>query len=91
MLPDAPIPLVQWRWTDADQIEFIEQVIDHLTGKGAVDPKLLYASPFIDIAPSGPKRVFSIERSHQLVRSHRATELECWWLAAMLGLRREFS
>ena len=32
-----------------------------------MDRKLLYASPFTDIAPSGPERAFSIERIDLLV------------------------
>ncbi|SFC95257.1 type I restriction enzyme, R subunit [Devosia psychrophila] len=32
-----------------------------------MDPKLLYESPFRDIAASGPEQVFSIERTDQLV------------------------
>ncbi|WP_457935454.1 hypothetical protein [Mesorhizobium sp. 10J20-29] len=35
--------------------------------KGAMDSRLLYASPSIDIAPSGPEQVFSIERTDQLL------------------------
>ena len=31
-----------------------------------MDPKLLYESPFKDIAPSWPEQVFSIERTDQL-------------------------
>jgi type I restriction enzyme R subunit len=51
----------------ADQIEFVELVIEHLTEKGVMDPKALYTSPFTDVAPSGPEQVFSIERTDQLI------------------------
>ena len=50
----------------ADQIEFVELIIEHLTDKGAMDPRLLYESPFKDIAPSGPEQVFPLERADQL-------------------------
>ena len=50
----------------ADQIEFVELVIEHLTEKGVMDPRLLYESPFKDIAPSGPEQVFSMKRTSEL-------------------------
>ena len=50
----------------ADQLEFVDLVIEHLTEKGIMDPRLLYESPFKDIAPSGPEQVFSIERTDEL-------------------------
>ena len=32
----------------ADPIEFLDLVIDHLTARGMMDPKLLYETPFTD-------------------------------------------
>jgi type I restriction enzyme, R subunit len=43
-------------------------VTAYRTVKGAMDPKLLYASPFTDISPSGPEQVFDEVRVSQLVR-----------------------
>ncbi|WP_417693434.1 DEAD/DEAH box helicase family protein [Roseibium sp.] len=51
----------------AEQIEFIELIIEHLTEKGIMDPALLYESPFTDIAPSGPEQVFDMGRADRLV------------------------
>lgn len=51
----------------ADQIEFVDMVIEHLTEKGVMDPGLLYESPFIDVAPEGPQQVFDFERTKKLV------------------------
>jgi len=51
----------------ADQIEFIDMVIEHLTEKGVMDPGLLYESPFTDVAPSGPETMFPLDNVKQLV------------------------
>ena len=51
----------------ADQIEFIDMVIEHLTEKGVMDPGLLYESPFIDMAPEGPQQVFDFDKTKKLV------------------------
>lgn len=51
----------------ADQIEFVDMVIEHLTEKGTMDPGMLYESPFIDVAPEGPQQVFDFERTKKLV------------------------
>ena len=51
----------------ANQMEFVGMIIEHLTEKGAMDPRLLYESPFTDVAPSGPEQVFSLEKTNALV------------------------
>ena len=43
----------------ADQLEFLDLIIDHLTERGLMDPKLLYESPFTDFDPNGVDGVFS--------------------------------
>jgi type I restriction enzyme, R subunit len=55
------------RTATADQIEFIDMIIEHLTEKGTMDPRLLYESPFTDIAPSGPEGVFPASMTDRLV------------------------
>ena len=50
----------------AAQIEFINMVVDHLTAQGIMDPALLYESPFIDVAPTGPDDLFGEERVTKL-------------------------
>lgn len=42
----------------ANQIEFVNMIIDHLTERGTMDPRLLHASPFTDIDPLGVAGVF---------------------------------
>lgn len=42
-------------------------VVDRLTENGAIDPKLLYEAPFMDIAPTGPEQVFDLPRVDRLL------------------------
>lgn len=42
----------------ADQIEFVNLVIEHLSRNGVIDPGLLYDSPFSDRTPDGPDGIF---------------------------------
>jgi type I restriction enzyme R subunit len=51
----------------AQQIEFVDMVIEHLTENGTMDPGLLYESPFIDKAPEGPQQVFDFEKTKRLI------------------------
>ncbi len=51
-----------------EQIEFIGLVIDHLTERGAMEPGLLYESPFTDVAPQGPDQVFDGPRIDRLFK-----------------------
>ena len=41
-------------------------VIEHLTDQGMMDPGLLYAPPFTDLAPTGPEQVFDSARVTRL-------------------------
>ncbi len=43
----------------ANQLEFVNMLIEHLTARGTVDPALLYASPFTDVDPMGVSGVFT--------------------------------
>ncbi len=51
----------------ADQIQFVNMVIDYLTERGAMDPRLLYESPFTDIDPMGVEGVFGHTEAAQLI------------------------
>lgn len=51
----------------ANQIEFVNLVVDHLTERGVVKPELLYESPFTDLNPQGPEGVFSSAQIDELL------------------------
>ena len=53
----------------AEQIDFINMLVEHLTARGVMDPGLLYESPFTDVAPQGPEQVFDDSRVTQLFRT----------------------
>ncbi len=52
---------------NANQIEFVNLVIDHLTEHGVMDAALLYESPFTDLTPKGPDGIFSSTQVDELV------------------------
>ncbi len=55
------------RTQSANQIEFLDLIVEHLTEHGAMEPRRLYESPFTDINPQGPEGVFTAEQVDDLV------------------------
>jgi type I restriction enzyme, R subunit len=55
------------RTPSANQIEFVNLILDHLTEHGVMDPARLYESPFTDINPRGPEGVFTEPQVDELV------------------------
>lgn len=51
----------------ANQIEFVNLIVDHLTGDGAMRPERLYESPFTDLNPRGPDGIFPSAQVDELV------------------------
>jgi type I restriction enzyme R subunit len=47
------------RTLTANQLEFVNMLIEHLTAQGVMDPGLLYESPFTDVDPLGVSGIFS--------------------------------
>ena len=53
----------------ANQIEFINLIVDHLTEHGVVEAARLYESPFTDLTPHGPDGLFKPGELEELLRS----------------------
>lgn len=56
------------RTLTANQLEFINLVVDHLTEHGVMDPARLYESPFTDLMPQGPEGLFESADLDELMR-----------------------
>ena len=55
------------RTPTANQIEFVNLVVDHLTEHGVMDAARLYESPFTDLAARGPDGLFPSPQVDELV------------------------
>ena len=55
------------RTMGANQIEFVNLIVNHLTEHGIMAAGLLYESPFTDVAPQGPDRLFTSLQLDRLV------------------------
>jgi len=65
---------LEGRRLTADQLEFLDLVIDHLTARGVMDPKLLYETPFTDFDRNGVEGVFEKSDVVRLVEILRGIE-----------------
>ena len=53
----------------ANQIEFMNLIIDHLTEHGMINAAMLYESPFTDLSPRGPDELFNSSQLDELMRA----------------------
>ncbi len=51
----------------ANQIEFVNLIVDHLTVHGVMNAAMLYESPFTELTPRGPDGLFSSTQVDQLL------------------------
>ena len=51
----------------ANQIEFVDMIVNHLTEHGVMDAALLYESPFTDVTPQGPDGLFTSAQVDALI------------------------
>ncbi len=56
---EAMAGFIAGRTLSANQLEFINLVVDHLTAHGAMPAARLYESPFTDLSPRGPEGLFA--------------------------------
>jgi type I restriction enzyme R subunit len=69
---DAMAGFIAGKALAANQIEFINLVVDHLTEHGIVEPSALYESPFTDLTPRGPDVLFTPAQIDELLRTLEA-------------------
>jgi type I restriction enzyme R subunit len=51
----------------ANQIEFVNLIVNHLTEHGVMGAALLYESPFTDVTPRGPDELFTSSQLDELL------------------------
>jgi type I restriction enzyme, R subunit len=64
---DALAGFMVGRTLTANQIEFIDLILNHLTEHGVMNPKRLYESPFTDLGDQGVAGIFSMEDARVLI------------------------
>jgi type I restriction enzyme R subunit len=69
---DALADFIRGRTLTANQLEFINLVVDHLTEHGVIEPARLYESPFTDLTARGPDGLFEPAALDELMQALNA-------------------
>ncbi|MBP1685941.1 MAG: type restriction protein res subunit, partial [Deltaproteobacteria bacterium] len=64
---DALAGFLAGKTLGANQIEFVDLIVNHLTEHGVMAAALLYESPFTDLTPRGPDGLFSSTQVDELM------------------------
>lgn len=75
---DALAGFIKGKTFTANQLEFVNLVVDHLTEHGVMEPARLYESPFTDLSPHGPDGLFQpgeLDDLMHILEAVRATAL----------------
>jgi len=64
---EAMAGFMNGRQLNANQIEFVNLVVNHLTVHGVIEPAMLYQSPFTDLAAHGPEALFAAPEMDELM------------------------
>ena len=64
---DAFAAFIAGRPLAANQIEFLDMVVEHLTENGVMDAERLYESPYTDLNPLGVDGLFAQEGVDELL------------------------
>jgi len=51
----------------ANQIQFLDEIVNHLTEHGCMDAARLYESPYTDFSPQGVEGVFNSDQVEALI------------------------
>lgn len=65
---EAMAGFIDGKVLSANQLEFINLVVNHLTEYGVMEPARLYESPFTDLTPLGPEGLFPSHDVDALVK-----------------------